>query len=92
MTAASRPHIGFIGIGAMGEPMAACLVKAGYAVSVFDNRPARTGDFAAAHGGKAADSLAELGQASDVVIMILPNSAIVSEVLFERPLQQPLRA
>ena len=66
----------------MGEPMAACLIKAGYAVSVFDSRRARTGEFVAAHGGNAANSLADLGMQSDVVIMILPNSAIVSEVLF----------
>ena len=66
----------------MGEPMAACLIKAGYAVSVFDSRRARTGEFVAAHGGNAANSLADLGMQSDVVIMILPNSAIVSDVLF----------
>jgi 3-hydroxyisobutyrate dehydrogenase len=66
----------------MGEPMAACLVKAGYPVSVFDSRQARIGEFVSAHGGSAATSLAELGAASDVIIMILPNSAIVSDVLY----------
>jgi len=82
MTAADRPRIGFVGIGAMGEPMAACLVKAGYAVTAFDSRTARISEFVAAHGGIAGTSLPELARTSDVVIMILPNSAIVSDVLF----------
>ncbi|MBA3478571.1 MAG: NAD(P)-dependent oxidoreductase [Lautropia sp.] len=82
MTAAALPRIGFVGIGAMGEPMAACLLNAGYQVTAFDSRPARIGEFIAAHGGSAGTSLAELGQACDVVIMILPSSAIVTDVLF----------
>jgi 3-hydroxyisobutyrate dehydrogenase len=93
MIAASKPRIGFIGIGAMGEPMAACLLAAGYPVTVYDNRAARTGEFVSAHGGAAAASLADLGPTSDVVIMILPNSAIVNEVLFgEGGLAPALRA
>jgi 3-hydroxyisobutyrate dehydrogenase len=75
-------RLGFVGIGAMGEPMAACLVKAGHPVTVFDNRRHRADDFVAAHGGSAAATLADLAQASEVVILILPNSAIVTDVLF----------
>ena len=41
--------IGFIGIGNMGWPMAANLVKAGYAVTVHDADPARAARFAAEH-------------------------------------------
>ena len=82
MATADRPRIGFVGIGAMGEPMAACLLKAGFEVTVFDNRRARIGEFVAAHGGSEGASLEVLAEASDIVIMILPNSAIVSDVLF----------
>ena len=39
-----RPALGFIGIGAMGEPMALNLLKAGYALTVY----ARRADAAAA--------------------------------------------
>jgi 3-hydroxyisobutyrate dehydrogenase len=77
-----QPKIGFIGIGAMGDPMAACLIKAGYPVLAFDNRPKRMAEFVAAHGGKVAGSMVEIGQTSDVVVLILPNSAIVTDVLF----------
>lgn len=76
------PKIGFVGLGAMGDPMAACLVKAGYPVLAFDSRPQRVAEFVAASGAKGAASLAQIGQASDVVVLILPNSAIVTEVLF----------
>jgi len=82
MALGQRPRIGFVGIGAMGDPMAACLLKAGFEVTAFDNRPARVAEFVASHGGSAGKSLAELAKASDIVIMILPNSAIVSDVLF----------
>ena len=31
-----KPHIAFIGVGNMGNPMAANLIKAGYSLTVFD--------------------------------------------------------
>jgi 3-hydroxyisobutyrate dehydrogenase len=79
--AAGKPKLGFIGIGAMGDPMAACLLKAGYDATVFDVRPARIEEFKKAYGGTGATALKDLA-ASDVVLMILPNSSIVSDVLF----------
>ena len=82
MTTQAKPRIGFVGIGAMGVPMAACLVKAGYPLAVFDNREKQVTDFVSAHGGSGAASPAALAAASDVVVMILPNSAIVGDVLF----------
>jgi 3-hydroxyisobutyrate dehydrogenase len=82
MPANVPPRIGFVGIGAMGDPMAACLIAAGYPVTVFDSRAARIDEFVAAHGGSRAASLAALAEDSDIVIMILPDSAIVTEVLF----------
>lgn len=75
-------HISFIGIGAMGTPMAACLLKAGFEVTVFDVSAERCKDFVLRHGGRTASTLTEAGQAADVVVMILPNSAVVSDVLF----------
>src|SRR5690606_6441672 len=89
------PRIGFIGIGAMGAPMAACLAMAGYRLVVHDSRREPVDAFVAAHGAEGAvgaASLAELGAAADVVITILPTSAIVSEVLFgEQGLAAALR-
>ncbi len=80
--AGALPRIGFVGVGAMGAPMAGCLIKAGYPLTAFDSNPERTAAFAKEHGLKPAATLAELGKESDVIITILPNSAIVQDVLF----------
>lgn len=80
--AASKPKIGFVGVGAMGAPMAACLIKAGYPLTAYDSNPDRLAVLTKEHGIAPAATLAELGKQSDVVITILPNSAIVEDVLF----------
>ena len=43
--------IGFIGIGAMGTPMAANLVRAGYELVIYDSDPRRTQAFSVALAG-----------------------------------------
>lgn len=82
VTANNRPRVGFIGLGAMGWPMATCLIKAGYEVIPWDVRTAQLDRFVAEVGGTRVESLAALGAASEVVVTILPTSAIVEEVLF----------
>ena len=57
--------IGFIGIGNMGRPMAANLVKGGYQVVVYDLDGKRAQQFAKDIGAKAAATLAELGKQVD---------------------------
>lgn len=79
---AGKQKIGFIGIGAMGWPMASCLVKAGFDVVVYDTRPEQSQRFAAEVGGKAAADLRALAAGADVIVTILPNSAVVEKVLF----------
>ncbi len=72
---------GFIGIGTMGWPMAANLVKAGFAVTVFDLSDARAQDFVREHpSAKATRSLADMA-GQNVVVTMLPTGKIVSEVL-----------
>jgi 3-hydroxyisobutyrate dehydrogenase len=73
--------VGFIGIGAMGGPMAACLRKHGFSVSVFDARAGVAEAFAAEHGATAATSLGALASCADVVITMLPTSQDVAQVL-----------
>lgn len=75
-------NVGLVGIGAMGWPMGARLVGAGYTVHAHDAKPGQAARFAAKVGGRDAGSLAALGAACDVVITILPTSAIVEDVLF----------
>ena len=46
---ATTGKIGFVGIGAMGTPMAANLARAGYKLVIYDIDPRRTAEFAATH-------------------------------------------
>ena len=71
--------IGFIGLGNMGAPMAANLVKAGHDVTGYDLVPAALQALAAA-GGKTATSAAEAAKGADVVITMLPAGEHVRQV------------
>ena len=71
--------IGFIGLGNMGAPMAANLIKAGHQVTGYDIVPAAVATLAA-KGGRAAASAAEAIAAGDVVITMLPAGPQVREV------------
>ncbi|MBV9734832.1 MAG: 3-hydroxyisobutyrate dehydrogenase [Acidisphaera sp.] len=65
------PKIAFIGLGNMGRPMAANLMKAGHEVAGYDVIP----EALAAHqedGGHAADSARSAADGADVVISMLP--------------------
>jgi 3-hydroxyisobutyrate dehydrogenase len=76
-------RIGFIGMGNMGVPMAANLVRAGHAVTAYDIAPERARRFADQHQARATESLAELGQAADLVITMLPSGHEVRNALLE---------
>lgn len=65
-------RVGFIGLGVMGGPMAANVLKGGHELTVFDLNPAAVAQLTAL-GAKAAASPRELGQASEVVITMLPE-------------------
>ena len=77
----AKETIGFVGIGAMGTPMAGHLARAGYSLIVYDLDASRTSAFAAARPCRVAANLDELGQAADIVITMLPDGNIVRRVL-----------
>lgn len=66
-------QIAFIGLGHMGLPMARNLLKAGFALKVFDLVPAAVEELAK-EGAQAASSAADAVQGADVVISMLPAS------------------
>jgi 3-hydroxyisobutyrate dehydrogenase len=66
-------QIAFIGLGNMGGPMAANLLKAGHAVHVFDLVPDAVAT-AVGHGAQAAASARDALAGADVVISMLPAS------------------
>jgi 3-hydroxyisobutyrate dehydrogenase len=71
--------VGFIGLGNMGAPMAANLVKAGHSVTGFDLNPAAM-DALAKAGGKVAKSAADAVAEASVVITMLPAGEHVRQV------------
>lgn len=75
------PAVGFVGLGQMGEAMAARLATAGFGLTVLDIRPGVAHAFGLAHGARPADTGAELAADRDVVITMLPNGAVVREAL-----------
>lgn len=73
--------VAFVGIGNMGWPMAANLVKAGFDVTVCDVVPGRADAFAAETGGKAAASPAAAASGADAIVIIVPTSKQVAEAV-----------
>lgn len=69
----------FIGLGAMGEPMAANLLKHGYEVIVTGRRSAAAVERLQGKGARRVETLAEAGAAT--VFLMLPSSAEVEAVI-----------
>jgi 2-hydroxy-3-oxopropionate reductase len=72
--------IGFIGLGIMGQPMAGHLLKAGYRVCAYDVVAGQR-EKLVAQGAIGAGSPREAAQSADVIITMLPASAIVEAVV-----------
>lgn len=72
--------VGFIGLGRMGRGMALNLCRKGFQLVVYDINASAMQDLvsAGAQGGK---SIADASREVDVVITMLPNSAIVMEAV-----------
>ena len=77
-------QVGFIGLGVMGTPMATHLAKAGHALTLHDLESGIATRLADSLGGaaRAAESPAEVGACSEVVITMLPNGEVVRDVTF----------
>ncbi len=73
-------HIGFLGLGNMGGPMALNLLKAGHSLTVFDLSPASLARLVEA-GATAAASPAAIAQSdAELIISMLPAAAHVKSV------------
>ena len=70
-------EIGFVGLGAMGLPMAAGLAGAGHRLRVFDIDPAARERAAAVAGIAAVTDLAAAAEGAEVLFTCLPNDAIL---------------
>lgn len=72
--------IGFIGLGIMGGPMAANLVKAGFDVTGYNRSPQKVARLVE-QGGRGADTVAHAVRDADIVAMMLPDSPDVEDVV-----------
>lgn len=73
-------RVGFIGLGAMGLPMARNVLRAGFPLSIWARRRA-SADALLADGAMWSDSPSDLAEAVDTVITIVTNSPDVQEVV-----------
>lgn len=76
-----RAKIGFVGLGRMGQPMAAHVAEAGVLHQVLDARTETADRFAAEHGVPVAASLKAMGEACNAIILMLPDGGIVRDVV-----------
>jgi 2-hydroxy-3-oxopropionate reductase len=76
-----RQELGFCGPGLMGAPMIRHLLRAGYAVRVWNRTPAKA-EALVADGAQVAATPRELGQDADVVLLCVADAAAVEAVVF----------
>lgn len=77
---ATKPTVGFIGLGAMGSRMAGRLLDAGYPLGVYNRSQDKTRPLAE-RGARVYDSPRALAQNADVVLSSLTDDAAVEQTL-----------
>lgn len=84
-------RVGYIGLGAMGKPMALNILKAGFPLTVF-NRTVEKAEELLTAGAEWADSPADLARCSDVVFTNVSNTAdVLSVVLGQSGVREGVR-
>jgi 3-hydroxyisobutyrate dehydrogenase-like beta-hydroxyacid dehydrogenase len=75
----AKEHLGFIGVGRMGGPMARRLLEAGYGLTIYDTKEAAVAPLVA-KGAQRASSPAQVASAAETVLASLPTPEIVRAV------------
>lgn len=75
-----RERLGFVGLGAMGAPVARRLAGAGWPVAVLDRDPARAAALSGLERISQAADLGELEREADILLTCLPSEKAVEEV------------
>jgi 2-hydroxy-3-oxopropionate reductase len=73
-------NVGFVGLGIMGRPMAANLIKGGHALQLYTLEGVAPELTAA--GGKACANAKEVAHKSDIIILMVPDTPDVEKALF----------
>jgi len=78
----AKESLGFIGLGVMGRPMVSHLAKAGHPVTLYDRVAGLAEEIAGTLAqARVAPDPATLAAQSDVVITMVPNGAVVRELI-----------
>lgn len=72
-------HLGFIGVGVMGRPMARRLLEQGHSLVIFDKDPVALAELAAL-GARVADSVRDVADSAEIIFTSLPSPAIFKAV------------
>lgn len=80
MTKDTSLKIGFVGLGNLGEPLCASLVKAGFSVAVTD-LDKQSAKQLLADGARWSDDVAGVCRDADVVITVLPSPSVSRKVV-----------
>ncbi|HSZ19607.1 MAG TPA: NAD(P)-dependent oxidoreductase [Candidatus Acidoferrum sp.] len=76
-----KPPVGLIGLGLMGHPMGANLLKAGHQLTVW-NRTSSRGDDLVAQGAKRAATPRAVAESSEVILTIVSDPPALESVLW----------
>ncbi len=71
--------VAFFGVGNMGSPMAANIVKGGHELFVYDSNSERAATVARQIGGRQMHQMSELAQI-DFIVTMLPDGKVVRTV------------
>jgi 3-hydroxyisobutyrate dehydrogenase len=74
-------QVAFIGLGNMGQPMAARLIEAGFRVCGLDNTVSVRKRFEAETGGTASDNIEAAVSSATAVVTMLPTGKVVRAVV-----------
>ncbi len=81
MKPGTSPQASFIGLGAMGGPMAATLARAGHLAGAWNRSPARAEIWGREHGARVFTTLVEVARAAPVIILCVSRDADVLELV-----------
>ena len=74
-------NVGWIGLGAMGAPMASCVAQAGHTVTAFDIDPEKVAALGV-DGIKPADTIADAAANADVLVLMVATADQAESVLY----------
>ena len=78
-----KPRITFIGLGAMGFPMAGHLSKAGFDVTVFNRTQSKTEAWLKQYAGQKSTTITQAARSADIVFSCVGNDSDVREIYAE---------